>query len=117
MSRHVPSGLAALGLALAFVSSGCSGNAGLADFPVGASRTEILEAHGPPAQRQVLAKRSEAVWGPIEDFWQSVPMGSPVEIWTYPVEGGSVELYFVGDSDAVQGKGFAPEGAVFEGSR
>ena len=42
-------------------------------------------------------------------------MNSRVTIWSYPVEGGAVELYFVDDSDNVEGIGFFAEGAVYEG--
>jgi hypothetical protein len=98
------------------VCSACSGLPEADEFQVGASRSDLLDEHGAPNGRQTLIKRDDAIWGPIEDFWHQVPVASSVEIWTYAVEGGTVELYFVDGSDHVQGTGFAPQGAVFEGS-
>jgi hypothetical protein len=102
-----------LGAALV-VFLACPGTPDAGDFRVGATREEILESFGAPSREQSLRKTGEAVWGPIEEFWSQVPLNSTVEIWAYPVEGGSVELYFIDASDRVQGTGFAPEGAVFE---
>jgi hypothetical protein len=77
------------------------------------SREQVLATFGEPQQRQSLVKSDPRIWGPIEEFWPSVKAGSRVEIWSYPARGGSVELYFVDGSPRVQGRGFAPEGAVF----
>jgi hypothetical protein len=107
---YAPAVAVALGVCLA-----CSGLPNAGEFQVGASRSELLKQHGAPIRQQTLVKRDNAIWGPIEDFWQQVPVGSSVEIWAYPAEGGTVELYFVDGSDHVQGTGLAPQGAVFEG--
>ena len=42
-----------------------------------------------------------------------VPLESTVEVWSYEVKGGAVELYFVDESERVRGKGFAPEGVDY----
>jgi hypothetical protein len=95
------------------------------DFAVGMSRSAVLSRFGPPDRHQTLVKTSGAVWGPIEDFWPEIPLGARVEIWSYrskaEVEGGSpdaidgsTELYFIGDSELVDGIGFAVEGAIYE---
>lgn len=105
-----------LALAVSVVLA-CSNTPGPGDFRIGATRAEVLESFGPPARQQTFLKTSEAIWGPIEDFWSRVPLNSTVEVWAYRVEGGTVELYFIDHSDQVQGTGFAPEGAVFEGGR
>ena len=87
-------------------------------------RAAVLAKFGHPDREQTLFKQSNPIWGPIEDFWSEVPNGAKVEIWSYPsqtrlVEGsaettpGSTELYFVNDSQTVQGVGFAPEGVVY----
>jgi hypothetical protein len=96
---------------------GCAGPPKAEEFRVGATRSEVLEAFGAPLQKQSFRKTHEAIWGPIEDFWPRVPDGSSVDVWTYRVEGGDLELYFVDGSERVQGLGFAPEGAVFEAGR
>lgn len=85
-----------------------------AQIAEGDTREAIVQTYGEPAGRQQMTKQDEAVWGPIEDFWYDVPMGSRVEIWTYPAEDGDVELYFVDDSPTVDGVGFAPEGVIYE---
>jgi hypothetical protein len=74
----------------------------------------MLASHGDPQRTQTLRKTGEGIFGLIEDFWSSVPANSSVEICVYPVEGGTIELYFVDDSERVQGMGFAPSGAAFE---
>lgn len=92
----------------------CSNTPRPSDFRVGATREEVLESFGAPSREQSFFKTGEAIWGPIEEFWSQVPLNSTVEVWAYRVEGGSVELYFVDESERVQGTGFAPDGAVFE---
>jgi hypothetical protein len=93
----------------------CSQAPDSAEFRLGATRDEVLERFGPPLRKQSFVKTGAGIWGPIEDFWPRVPMGSTVEVWAYAVEGGTVELYFVDSAQRVQGIGFAPTGAVFEG--
>jgi hypothetical protein len=96
-----------------------------ADFEVGMSRQLVRERFGEPLRSQVMHKRDDAIWGPIEDFWSEVPLGATVEIWTYRtshetvagsdrLEPGTTELYFVDGALEVSGMGFAPEGAVYE---
>ena len=96
-----------------FMVLACSDLPGPSDFRVGATREEILDSFGAPARKQTIVKRDDAIWGAIEDFWTRVPLNSTVEIWTYRVEGGSIELYFVDESDKVQGKEFAPDGVDY----
>lgn len=116
MLSQVISRLIVVAVVFGLALTACSDAAAPGDFRVGATRAEVLASHGDPERRQTLRKVDESVLGPIEDFWPSVPDGNTVEIWAYPVEGGTIELYFVDDSEHVKGKGFAPSGAVFEGS-
>ena len=83
-------------------------------FEIGMSRDEVVSRFGEPHRRTSIRKTEAPIWGAIETFWDTVPVGSLIEIWAYPAQGGTVELYFVDGSDTVQGTGFAPEGAVFE---
>jgi hypothetical protein len=92
----------------------CSNTPSPSDFHVSATREEVLESFGTPSREQSFFKTGEAIWGSIEDFWPQVPLNSTVEVWAYRAQGGTFELYFVDDSEQVQGIGFAPEGAVFE---
>lgn len=98
------------------------------EFAIGVSRSEILNKFGEPQQTQTLKKTSEPIWGPIEDYWSRVPMGASVEIWSYDSrmitrekgstseQRGQTELYFINDSNEVNGIGFQLEGAVYESS-
>lgn len=91
----------------------CSNAPSPGDFRVGATREQVLNSFGAPSRQQAFTKKDEAIWGPIEDFWFRVPLNSTVEVWTYRVEGGSIELYFVDESERVLGMGFAPDGVDF----
>jgi hypothetical protein len=90
------------------------------ELAVGATRTDLIARHGPPVRQETLVKQEEAIWGPIETFWSSVPMGSTVELWAYPStlpgsgEPCEIELYFVDGSDEVKGTGVYVEGVVYE---
>lgn len=92
---------------------GCESGPDASDFRVGMSRHEIIAQFGEPHGRQSFVKSSPRIWGPIETFWATVPQGVRVEIWSYPVAEGTVELYFVEGSPDVQGIGFGPTGAVY----
>ena len=104
--------LALLILAVSVVLA-CSNSPRPGDFKVGATRQQVLESFGAPSLRQTYSKQDDAIWGPSEDFWARVPLNSSVEVWSYQVEGGTLELYFVNESERVKGKGFAPEGVVY----
>lgn len=96
------------------LSAACTVKPDPAQISEGDSRVAIVQTYGEPAGQRQMTKRDEVIWGPIEDFWSEVPMESRVEIWTYRVDEGDVELYFVDDSPTVDGVGFAPEGVVYE---
>ncbi len=101
-------------LAGILLCAGCSAPPRSDAFEIGMSRDEVVARFGEPRQRASLRKTEEPIWGAIETFWTTVPAGSLIEIWHYPVQDGTIELYFVDRSDTVRGMGFAPEGAVFE---
>ncbi len=106
-------------ISIALLIAACSRQPGLpaaSEFRIGATREQITDRFGMPQHTQIFHKTGSAIWGPIEDFWPEVAIGSTVEVWSYRVQGGSAELYFVDNSNQVQGTGFAPEGAVFESS-
>lgn len=94
-------------------------------FSIGLSRRTIVEQYGEPVRSSRLRKQDDHIWGPIEDFWPQVPLGSTVEIWTYRTTAeweahsgrrvpGTTEIYFVDDSEVISGLGFAPDGVVYE---
>lgn len=98
---------------LTVILAGCSSYPQPSDFEVGMSRDEVTTKFSEPDNQRSLVKTEEHVWGPIEDFWPSVPSGSRIEIWYYTVDGGTVELYFLDGSTEVKGTGFAPEDTNF----
>ena len=77
------------------------------------TRDELLERFGEPAERQVIVKADEGIFGPIEGLWGTLALGARVELWSYPVAGGAIEVYFVDGADTISGTAFAPEGAVY----
>ncbi len=77
------------------------------------TRNELLERFGQPASRQLMTKTDEGIFGPIESLWSTLPIGARVELWSYPVAGGAVEVYFVDGSDRIAGTAFASDGAVY----
>ncbi|MGI9589910.1 MAG: hypothetical protein ACR2P8_00975 [Myxococcota bacterium] len=110
---------------LALVALACDEAPRHESFSVGMTRASVLEQHGEPQRKARLTKRDDRIWGPIEEFWSEVPLGSGVEVWSYrttnewggePVAGATV-LYFVDRSEAVSGLGFAPDGVVYEGGQ
>ncbi len=96
------------------------------EFSVGMERDVVRERFGEPLRpRETRKTGAGGVWGPIEDLWPRVPLGSSVEIWSYRttlewIEGsgrrqsGTTEVYFVDGSREVSGLGFAPDGVVYE---
>lgn len=98
------------------------------EFYIGTSRDEITSRFGTPTRIQTFTKQGHAIWGPIEDYWDRVPQGSSVEIWSYRsklnlegadesyVQTGETELYFVDSSNTVNAIGFHFDGAVYEGN-
>jgi hypothetical protein len=91
------------------------------DFKIGAFREQVLAEYGEPKQTTVFHKTDDRIWGAIETFWLTVPMGSSVEVWSYPSQHssmgqGNTELYYVDYSATVNGLGFSPKGVVYESS-
>lgn len=96
------------------------------EFHIGISREEITSRYGVPTRIQTFTKQGQAIWGPIEDYWDQVPQGSTIEIWAYRskinlegadesyAETGETELYFVNSSNTVNAIGFHLDGAVYE---
>jgi hypothetical protein len=88
------------------------------DFKIGASREQVLREYGEPRQITEFHKTGNQIWGAIETFWLKVPMGSSVEVWSYPsqqsIGHGDTELYFIDDSAMVNGVGFSPKGVIYE---
>jgi hypothetical protein len=100
-------------LALLTFTLACSTPPDEAQFKAGMARSEIIEQFGEPANKEIMVKTSPHMLGPIEDFWSSLPDQTRVEIWSYPAEGGNVELYFVNGEEIPSGRGFALTGVDY----
>ena len=93
--------------------SGCTALPEPSSFHAGMTKQNLIAQFGEPIRRQTLVKHVEPIWGPIEDFWSKIEVGTEVELWVYRVKGGSIELYFLNGSDVMQAGAFSPEGAVY----
>ena len=95
------------------------------DFNIGMNRADLRATFGEPSNSQSMTKTTSHIFGPIEDFWYKVPDGSKIEIWSYDSyafsysegreyrQAGQTELYFLNDSELVDGIGFHDEDAVY----
>jgi hypothetical protein len=101
--------------------SGCAGEPALpnsSDFQIGMNQIQLQAQFGEPAQKATFHKEDERIWGEIENYWATLPIGSTVEVWSYESESqmgkGRTELYFLDGSAEVSEMGFSPEGVVYE---
>ena len=111
------SGICKLLLVLIFLlmvaPSGCAALPEPSSFRAGMTKQNLIAQFGEPIRRQTLVKNMEPIWGPIEEIWFQLAMGTEVELWAYRVKGGTVELYFLNGSDVTQAGAFSPEGVVY----
>lgn len=57
---------------------------------------------GEPAKVEEITKNAESINGPLESVWDEMEMGDKVVVWTYEVDYGRKEVYFLpGRIDAV----------------
>lgn len=84
---------------------------------VGQSKQTIIELIGDPDETKNTRKNEKYIWGPEEEFWDEIPIGSRLEIWGYDFTDGHLNLYFVNGSDSLTYKAFAPQGVVYEAEK
>jgi hypothetical protein len=108
-------------LLLTIVAVGCVKDPSLplhTDFRTGMSQADIRSQFGEPVQVTTFRKKDEAIWGEIENYWATLPIGSTVVVWSYESENqmgaGRTELYFLDGSVEASGMGFSPKGVVYE---
>jgi hypothetical protein len=79
----------------------------------GQSRQTIIELLGKPLEKRIITKRNKFIWGPEEDFWDKIPMGSRLEVWKYVFSDGRLNLYFINDGKQLEYMAFAPKGVIY----
>jgi hypothetical protein len=85
-----------------------------AKISAGQPRQAILELLGPPDGIKDTVKSNRHIWGPEEDFWDDIPMGARLEVWSYEFSDGGLNLYFVNGGGKLDYVAFAPKGVVYE---
>jgi len=68
---------------------------------VGISRSLILKTLGEPSKKSELEKKSVAIYGPMEGWWDKLPDGSKIEIWDYTESKGILQIYYLNNGDSV----------------
>ena len=96
------------------VCVGCDGEVERARVEVGQSKDAIRGILGEPDETTTHTKQNEHIWGPEEAFWDEIAMGAELEVWTYRLDDGQLNLYFVDGSDELSFRAFAPTGVVYE---
>ena len=80
---------------------------------IGQSKESIRAALGKPDAVTNTGKTNRFIWGPEEEFWDKIPMGTKMEVWMYQLSDGSLKLYFVDGSEKLNYMAFAPRGRVY----
>ncbi|MEK6692933.1 MAG: hypothetical protein AABY44_05850 [Nitrospirota bacterium] len=80
---------------------------------IGQSKQTIRELLGPPDRIINSTKRNKYIWGPEELFWDEIPMGAKLEVYSYMFSDGGLNLYFVDGSEELNYIAFAPKGVVY----
>ncbi len=81
---------------------------------VGQTKREIKSIFGNPDKIKNFNKPEGPIWGPEEEFWDKIPSGSKLEVWSYINDAGNLNLYFIGSNNHLNYKAFTPKGVVYE---
>lgn len=81
---------------------------------VGQTKGQVEKLLGKPYKHGTFKKSNEHVWGPEEDFWYGISMGTKLEVWSYKYEQGHLNIYFSEGDSTVSYTAFAPEGLNYE---
>ena len=83
------------------------------DIKEGQSKESILQLLGNTHGKGTTIKRNVPVFGPQERFWDQIPVGTQMEVWTYTFSDGKLYLYFIDGAATVTYIAFAPQGIVY----
>ena len=79
----------------------------------GQSKQAIIELLGKPLEKINIVKHNRFIWGPEEEFWDNIPIGTRLEVWKYEMSDGNLNLYFIDEGKHLGYKAFAPKGVVY----
>jgi len=79
----------------------------------GQSKQTIIELLGKPLEIKIIAKSHKFIWGPEEEFWDKIPIGTRLEVWKYEFSDGHLNLYFINEGDQLDYRVFAPKGVTY----
>ncbi len=108
-------GIGVFVVSLALLISSCTRR--YADFrgglKEGQTKESILQLLGDTSGRGTLVKHDTPMFGPQEAFWDQLPEGTRMEVWTYHFSDGKLYLYFMDGEEKVTFIAFAPQGIVY----
>ena len=81
---------------------------------VGQTKKHIQENLGEPYKIKFIKRHSGPIWGPEEEFWNDIPLGTNLEVWQYKIASGHLNLYFINTSTTLSYIAFSPKGVVYE---
>ncbi len=79
----------------------------------GQSKKAIVKLLGEPVEKKFIAKNKKFIWGPEEEFWDEIPMGTGLEVWKYEFSDGNLNLYFLDYGENLDYKAFSRKGVVY----
>ncbi|KAF0143546.1 MAG: hypothetical protein FD156_2521 [Nitrospirae bacterium] len=79
----------------------------------GQSKKEIVKLLGESVEKKFIVKSKEFIWGPEEEFWDKIPMGTRLEVWRYEFSDGNLNLYFLNEGERLDYRAFGRKGVVY----
>lgn len=79
----------------------------------GQSKKAIVKLLGEPVEKKIIVKNQKFIWGPEEEFWDEISMGTRLEVWRYEFSDGNLNLYFLNEGENLDYRAFAPKGVIY----
>ncbi|MGI9534246.1 MAG: hypothetical protein ACR2NW_04795 [Thermodesulfobacteriota bacterium] len=87
----------------------------ISDFvKVGQTMNQIRINLGEPQDIKLIKRHGGPIWGPEEEFWDKIPLGSNLEVWQYKIPNGHLSLYFINSDNTLSFIAFSPKGVIYE---
>jgi len=81
---------------------------------LGQTKKQIRKNLGEPYVIKFIKRHYAPIWGPEEEFWHKIPLGSNLEVWRYKMPSGHLSLYFINTDNTLSYIAFSPKGVVYE---